>query len=420
MRNILNYLTYVPKQVVAVAAIFVLSLSAMAAPIVSDGGVMAQDNEVRLEADVKVMNLNTSSGYQDNVSAMVDDVVQIQVWYHNMEEFDSGKDAENLKVAIDVPSTRGKNQTITATVGADNADTVTTTAGVNLSLDNAYLEYIAYGEGSSSTDGGVQWRHNKGAADGNTSCQTEDEEAPNSCYVSENLGAAGDAIVNGGIVIEDEYRPCFAYQSTVTILARVKAEAIKVNKYVRNVTRGETSWKLKNQARPEDILEYRIRFENKGNVTLEDVTVGDNLPDYLSYIPGSTTIMNGNYPDGVAAGSNNVWQGGIMVGDYAPGAAGYVTFRVKVDPVNVFEKCGTYTLKNVGVVRPEGMNEFYNTAHTDVKIDCEKGDEELPAQLPQTGIGGLLGGIFGSGALGVGIRNWFGSRRKLLASLLEN
>lgn len=44
--------------------------------------------------------------------------------------------------------------------------------------------------------------------------------------------------------------------------------------------------------------------------------------------------------------------------------------------------------------------------------------EEVPEVLPEAGFGGALAGIFGSGALGVGLRGWLTSRRKLLSSLL--
>lgn len=428
MRNVINYLSYMPKRVVMMLAIFVLSLSAIAAPVVSNS-VVAQDNEVRLEADTKVMNLDDNTGYEDSVDAMVDDVIQVQVWYHNMEN--SGDlSAENLNVAIDVPTEKGAQQTVTSTVSADNADAVTSSANIDLSLDDAYLEYIGYGEGVDETSGGVQHRYNQGAEEGREECLTGNDPAgpADDCYTSVNLGETGDAIVDGGIVIDEDFKPSYEFQSTLTILLRVKGDAVKVNKYVRNVTAGEEDWQLTNEARPEDTLEYMIRFENKGNTTLESVVVGDNLPDYIAYVPGSTTIVNGNNPDGIAAESDNVWQGGIRVGDYAPGAAGYVTFEAKIDPVNVFAQCGTYTLKNVGVVRPEGMNEFYNTAHTDVKIDCEEGEkpekpeepeEELPEVLPETGLGGILGGLFGSAGLGIGARSWIGSRRKLLESLLN-
>ena len=436
MKNFINYVSYIPKQAVTSLAIFVLLLSAIAAPAIGSG-VLAQDNEVRLEADTKVMNLNDNTGYQASVDAMVDDVIQVQVWFHNMEDAE-GPSAENLRVAIDVPTQPGANQTITSTVNADNADAVTSSANVNLSLDDAWLEYIGYGEGVDEHSGGVQHRYNQGAEEGRDECLTGNDPAgpADDCYTSVNLGEAGDAIVDGGIVIDENFKPSFEFQSTLTILLRVKGEAVKVNKYVRNVTTGEEDWQLKNEARPEDVLEYMIRFENKGNTTLESVSVGDNLPDYIAYVPGSTIIINGNNPDGIDAESDNVWQGGIRVGDYAPGAAGYVIFRAQVDPVNVFEQCGTYTLKNVGVVRPEGMNEFYNTAHTDVKIICEEPEkpeepeepekpekpeeeEDMPEVLPEAGIGGILGGLFGSAGLGIGIRNWLSSRRKLLASLLE-
>lgn len=428
MRNILNYISYVPKQFVAVMAIFAMVLSAVAAPVISQTGVSASDHEPILEADTQVMNLDGDQQYKDQVDAQVDDVVQIQVWFHNTDDAD-GSAAENLTAAIDLPSEPGASQTVTSTIDADNAEAVTSSTQVNTSLDDAELEYIGYGEGTDNHSGGVQHRYNQGAEEGRDECLTgnDPDGPPEDCYTSENLGEAGDAIVDGGVPLEDAFQPSFEYESTVTILARVQADAVKVNKYVRNVSEGEEDWQLENKARPEDVLEYRIRFENKGNTTLESVNVGDNLPDYMSYVPGSTTIINSNNEDGVSAESDNVWQGGIRTGDYAPGAAGYVTFRVKVDPVNVFEQCGTYTLKNVGVVRPEGMNEYYNTAHTDVKIECEEGEEEKPEEpeqekpdeLASTGPGAAALAMLGSGSLGIGIRSWIASRRKLLSSLLD-
>lgn len=443
MKNFTNYISYVPRSFVIFMSMSVLVISAIAAPIASNTNVFAQDSSVRLEADTKIRNLNDDNGYQKSVDAMVDDVVQIQVWYHNMEDAE-GSAAKNLKVGIDIPSKEGKSQTITSTVDADNAKAVTSSADVNLSLDNAHLEYIPFGEGVGDQDGGAQWRHNQGAEEGRSECLTgnSQENVPEDCYVSEKLGEAGDQIVNGGMVIEEDFQPSFEFESTITVLARVKADAVKVNKYVRNVTENpDGEWKLKNEANPGDKLEYMIRFENKGNKTLNDVMVGDNLPKYTTYVEGSTELLNMNSGDWKDLDNDNVTRGGINVGHYEPNSTGYVKLKAEVSSVNVFEQCGTYTLKNVGVVRPKDMNEFYNTAHTDVEIDCEvKPEEEKPEQpeedreelpvtgpgqegpdeLPNTGIGGTLAALFGSGALGVGVRSWFISRRKLLGSLLGN
>ncbi len=373
MRNFKNYVSYIPKWFMAVAVVSMVG-GPLSVAMSTPQSAMAQEEPVEVESTVQVANVTAGdTEYKDNVDAKVDQVVKVQLWYHNREEADSGKVAENLKAKIGIPDQQGKQQTISSRVSADNSNTAEDTAQVNLSLENAYLDYV---------EGSADWRHNEGAKDGREECQTGDEavpaDDPNGCYTTEDIS---DDITkkDTGMVLEDA-RPCFAYESTVTVLAKVRASEVKVNKHVSQAdedTNPENNdWKVENEASPGDKLEYRIRFENKGNTVLEDVTVGDNLPDYMEYQEGSTYIYNGNNPDGVKAETDNVYQGGIRVGDYNPGAAGYVVFTVKVNPMTAFEQCGTYTLKNVGVVRPAGMNEFYNTAHTDVDVECEKPEPE--------------------------------------------
>lgn len=403
-------ISYLPKRLMLVAAAVVMSVSAIANPMAN---VMAADANVRIEGSVKVANVTAGdTSYKDSVNAKVDQVVKVQMWYHNREDFDSGKIAKNLRTALNIPSTPGKNQTVTGTFKADNSNTVTDSAQVNLSLDNAYLDYI---------EGSAKWRYNKGGKDGRPECNTGAQPVPandpNGCYVTEGIS---DNVVKSstGVRLEDQ-KPCYAYEATVTVLMRVKSDQVKVNKYVSKHDGDNdiknNDWQTKNSAKPGDKLDYMIRFENKGNTRLEDVVVGDNLPDYLEYIPGSTRIINGNNPNGVAAGTDMVYQGGIKVGDYNPGAAGYVVFSVKINDSNVFEHCGVYTLKNVGVVRPKGMNEFYNTAWTDVKVECEEGEEpqpptevipeespKTPGELPSTGPASALASVVGVSALTYG------------------
>lgn len=431
MKSVLNNVSVVTKRLVLVGAAVMLSVSSVAAGLTN---AIAQTANVEIEGSVQVANVTAGdTGYSDSVNAKVDQVVKVQVWYHNREDFDSNKIAKNLSVALDVPQVQGKQQTITGTIKGDNTNTVTDSANVNLTLDNAYLDYV---------EGSAVWKYNKGAYEGRSECQTGAEAVPssdpNQCYANKT---ASDDIVNGGVVLNDKMRPCFAYEATVTILLRVKASEVKVNKYVSahdaDHNPENNDWKVKNSAQPGDKMDYMIRFENKGNTVLEDVIVGDNLPGYMSVVPGSTYIINGNFPDGVNAGSDNIHQGGIDVGDYNPGAAGYVVFTVKINGSNVFEHCGLYTLKNVGVVRPAGMNEFYNTAWTDVNIVCEEGEEpqppvvvtppenpeqptpqpETPNEIPATGPASILAGLFGASSLGYGIHTWILSRRRLNTAL---
>lgn len=371
--------------------IFLAATAAITA-IAPIGAVAAET--VRLESQVTVANVTggATPAYQKSIAAITDDVVRVQVWYHNMENEDSGLVAQNLKVKIAVPTSAGKIQTVTSTVSADNANTVVDTATINLSLDRAYLEYIP---------GTAKWRHNAGT-----------NASPN--YVTETIG---DAVVGDGVVLENA-QPCFNFGATVTAEYRVLADVVSITKKVR--TLGETAWVTENTAKPGDTLEYLITFKNEGNTVLRNVAIGDNMPAKVTYVPGSTKLKNGTFPNGTSITSDNITTGGIDVGNYNPGAVGYVWFQAKIASDIA---PGTYKLTNVGVVRPEGMNEHYNTAVTLVAVNAPAPTPTptptpTPA-LPETGVEGAAAGMAGSGALGYSLYAWRRSKRNLLDALLN-
>jgi uncharacterized repeat protein (TIGR01451 family) len=371
-------------QLVKKMAIALSSLGIVAMPFTA----IAADS-VTIESTTKVANQTAGdTTYKDSVAAKVDDVVKVQVWYHNREEADSGKIANNLKVKVDLPSTPGKNQTITGTVSSANSNTVTDSANVTLSLDNAHLEFIP---------GSAYWRHNKG-------------DNTNVNYVTEKIS---DDVVNGGVVVENA-KPCFNFEATVTVMARVKASGVSITKQVRKV--GDKTWMGEISANPGDTVEYLITFKNEGNTELKNVVVGDNLPSHMTYVNGTTMLKNGANPNGVKITSDNVTHGGIDVGNYTPGANGFVWFQVKV---GTDLDAGCHKLQNVGVVRPQGMNEFFNTAFVNVCVN----QPTPPAppvgggQLPQTGSESALAGMTGTGVLGYAVHTYRKSKRSVVDAL---
>ena len=357
-------LSQVSRRVVMGASALVFAVSSVVIPFAA---VKATTGTVAIEGTIQVANVTAGdTSYKNSVNAKVDEVVKVQVWYHNREDANSGKIAKNLKVGVSIPTTAGKSQTIGGKISADNSNTVSKTAAVNLSVDEASLEYIP---------GSAKWRHNTGADQNKPECITGNDPkgAPASCYTDTQVS---DDIAKGGAGVRlEDLKPCFAHEATVTVLMRVKANAVKVNKYVSkhdgdsNVQNND--WKTENTANAGDKLDYMIRFENKGNTKLEDVMVGDNLPDYMQLVNGTTKLYAGTNSNGTAISNNNVTKGGINVGAYAAGAVGYVVFTVQIDQNKQFAKCGNYVLTNVGVVRPKGMNEVYNTAKTTVNIPCQ-------------------------------------------------
>lgn len=343
---------------------FLIVLLAIAFPAL---GMVQAAQTVHMEGHVK--SLNSTRGeteYKDSSSAKVDEVVQVQLWHHNREMPDKEK-AHNTRVKFSIPNTQGKTHVITGTSSSDNGQTITDSTVVNTTLDRNRLEYIP---------GSAKFRYNKGAKDGKKECQTGMNFPPAHCYATVGIS---DEVVKGGVNLDKvrggPLHGCNAFHETVIVQVRIKADVVTVNKYVRHV--GQTEWKTSTNAKPGDDLEYMIRFKNAGNTRLDDVVVGDNLPKYNAYIPGSTKLKNTNYPNGTNIASDNITKGGINVGNYMPGSVAYVLIRVKLDPITAYEKCGgNYDLRNVGIVRPKGMNEHYNTAQVLVNVPCEEKPEE--------------------------------------------
>ena len=349
-----------------------IALLLLALPLV--GIVHAQSASVLLEGNTQSLNVTAGeTEYSNETSAMVDEVVQVQVWLHNRLMPDA-EQAENTTVQIGVPNEQGETQVITGTISADNANTVVDDTTLNLSLERARVEYM---------EGTAKYRYNAGAAEGRAECETGMDYPADDCY--ETISISDDIVSTGGVNL-DEYRGgnlrgCNAHHETVTIQVRVVADVVSVNKFVRHAGQGSDDWTTSTNAKPGDLLEYMIRFRNEGNTRLENVVVADNLPKYHKYIDGSTKLMSGAFPDGTDITSDNLTTGGIDVGNYAVGAVGYVMFQAELAPLAGYEKCNlTYDLRNVGIVKPEGMHEHYNTAQVLVRVDCA--EEELqPGQL---------------------------------------
>jgi len=300
---------------------------------------------VQIEGTIGVANVtNGDTNYQSSVNATYDQVVKVEVYYHNRENPDSGKIAQNLRVKIDMPTTAGKTQVINETTSADNSNTVTASATVNLDRPDASLQYIP---------GSAVWRHNTGT---NTNIQMVDTKI-------------SDAIVTGGqgLVLENE-KPCYNFAATVTVLARVMVPGVKIIKQVEGVTQSN-AWTTHNSANPGDTLKYMITYQNTGNTTQNNVVIRDNLPPQMQLVPNTTVVYTTATPNGSADKSNNITGGGLDIGSYLPSAGAYVVFEVKVPDASALT-CGQTQFTNVGVAHPQGMNEYYNTAITDVNKTC--------------------------------------------------
>lgn len=292
---------------------------------------------VQMDIDTQVANVTRGdTSYAETVPAMVDDVVKVEVWFHNAELEGSGKVAHNVVAKVVLPTAKSQSHGVIGQISSTESGTVSDGTTVTTQIPTN-LEYIP---------GSAIFRTNVGT-----------NAAPN----WQNQAVA-DSVVTTGANLGD-LKPCWNFQSTLTILARVKAPALSVTKEVRKV--GETAWGTQNIAKPGDELEYLITVKNMGNVVLHNIAVGDNLAPHMTYVKGSTMLKNGSNPSGIKITSDNVISGGIDIGNYNPGAVGYVWFRVKLG--NDF-KTGTTKLTNVAVAKADEVGPLYNTAITNVTV----------------------------------------------------
>lgn len=119
---------------------------------------------------------------------------------------------------------------------------------------------------------------------------------------------------------------------------------------------------------PRQTVNFLLTYRNSGTKLQRDVGAWINLPPDAELVPKSTMIYNSNNPGGIEAGTEAISSKGILIGSYAPGAVAYVKFTVVLPSGSL--KCGESTLRTVGSVRPDGLNQYYNTATVTVYKGC--------------------------------------------------
>jgi hypothetical protein len=116
-------------------------------------------------------------------------------------------------------------------------------------------------------------------------------------------------------------------------------------------------------------LKFLVTYRNTSEQEQDDVVVGMNMAPKMTVLPGTTRLYNTANPEGVLIRSDNVSSGGIVIGNYNPGAGAYVTFEVQVPPESQIS-CWINDFRNVAVVSAKSVNRFYNTNDLQVNREC--------------------------------------------------
>lgn len=301
----------------------------------------------------------------------------VRLYVHNNNPRGTEMVAENVFANVNVPTESGKSITVTGTLSASNAtpSKIWDEVVFKSSTNTFHLEYV---KGSALIE-------NKGKINGTT--------------LSDNLVMGGTTL--GYDALDGKIPGCFGYAAIVTF--RVKAiydYDFSVSKLVRLA--GETEWKKQVYAKVGDTVEYKITYKNTSDSLEKDVVIFDKLGSNQTYIAGSTKLYNSNYKDGLALKSDGLTTSeGINIGDYKAGAAGVVTFQVKMKDDNL--GCG-----GDNVLRSWGQGYIGHDAtmkqdYADVLIykACpKKSDPVDPVKpvLPETGASDIVVTALGAGS----------------------
>lgn len=287
-----------------------------------------------IQSDLGVLNKSAGQvNYVDSVNGKVDDTINIQVWYHNKELEDSGKVADNVRVRVTIPGTKQTNHTISSYVKGTNTNYVTDTASVHSSIPTN-LRFIP---------GSAIRRYNSGTN-------------ANPHWVTQ---AVPDSVVGDGYTVP-HVKPCWNFQESITLQAKLSAPVISIIKQVK--VEGSSTWVTNTQASPGDTLAYLITVKNEGNTQLNNVIIRDSLPPRITLVPGSVKLYNANHRDGITM-SDNLINGGINTGNYTVGSDVKVRFQATVPAA---DRSCNMTFTNVGITRSDEVGEYHNNAVTTV------------------------------------------------------
>ncbi len=329
----------------------------------------------RLFATIKDAN-DPDMAWQDEVTVQPGKEYVVRMYVHNNAAKHLNKVAVNTRVSAAISTETAKENFISTFISADNANPQKVWDDVKLMSDrNFNLAYIP---------GSATW-HNNGVG-----------SAPQGAKLSDSIFTSTGALI-GHNALDGKIPGCYEFSGFVYFMVKPQfAEnpdftiSKKVSKH------GANKWVENYTAKPGEKVDYLINYRNTGDSQQDNVTIQDKLPNHIKYIPGSAKLGNALHPDGIKT-NDGVTGRGLNVGSYKPGGNAWVIFSAKVADKNKLP-CGVTKLNNV--VRVTASDHYKeDTAVVITKKVCE----DMPTELPQTGVDSTLLATAGFGITSAGV-----------------
>lgn len=288
-----------------------------------------------------------NSAYGESVTLQPGKQYDVFIYYHNNAASNlnaSGKGiAQGAFVKAQLPAVVNGSANLVGHVGASNAKPTQVWDEAAFKSSGAYA--IRFVPGSATI-------HNKGATNG---------------------AKLADKIVTTGVPLgydqlNGKVPGCEQFAGYVTFRVQADQPNFNVAKEVRKLG-GDKTWQENVAVKPNDKVEYRIKYTNTGTTVQNNVVVKDILPEGMNYVNGTTKLYTTIDPNGSSI-SDNVTKNGVNIGSYQPNSTAYVMFQAQAVSNDKLKVCGNNTLRNVARVETNnGSRE--DDANVTVPKECQ-------------------------------------------------
>src|SRR3989344_5082886 len=251
---------------------------------------------------------NSQSDNDNGVDADPGDEIEFLVYYHNGAADAPENIARNVRVRATVPSNKSNSHTVSASISADNAETVASSdKGGNVTIDLSESQALEYVSGS------TRWFPER---------STSGQSVPN-------------GILSGGVDVGD-VRGCWNFAGFVKFRVRVTEDIIEpedgvleIEKEVRNNS-SSTSFRETVVGEPGDTVEFRITVTARDG-KVEDVIIRDIIPSGLIEDDDSIRVNGGSVSSASLFGS------GYEFGDLFEDDDVVIIFEAEVASASFFD-----------------------------------------------------------------------------------
>lgn len=261
--------------------------------------------------------------------------------------------ARNTKVRVLLPTAENSSLRARGYISADNADTVEDT--VDFTAKQPFT--VAYVPGSA-----VLYNN---------------DSFKNGVKLSDNIVTTGALI--GTDKLDGNVKGCFEYESVIEIKLKVSTKETPKLKFEKEVRKkGSKDWQKHISTKPGDEVEWLLTAQNVGENVLNNVTLRDVLPPHVKLVPGSVTWIAPSQT--VVQGDKPLFDGGIIIGNYATNGGAYIKFNTKILNDLPEDKC-EIVIRNLAYAKSDQTSEIEDYADVSIKKDnCNPPKPEKPTQ----------------------------------------